>query len=1308
MTVQYLPAILLVFHLLYENSKLKIDGNDLRSKLGVFLLHISKIIKWTSYEFYYMSEGYVFHGDCYINCKANKLVTFTSPSELVTNPPNIMQWISERLRTREPKKGFPLPNDIPGFFDIVTAPIHGQEELCRSTMHIVKVVNAMISSKISGAESAVFEMIACGMKSRELDVLPYGLSVPLREAIHSCRVNPNPNWDEKMLYFIGREDIARQRTYWFSSLRPLPLKHVLDSEDVGSMYDMASRTAAVKEITGVELENDELIKLRFFEDDRISLVQSLLQTTRPAQIDFIVTPNMTNDAHVVEQQRLLNALSNRTLASPLGRGLFTCSSAASIPPQSVFVPELIVSANMPPLNQQVVLDTSKFPADATEWPQFHNGVASGLKFPFDAKEISNSWIHQMQKEMNATVYAGLIFGLGLNGHLRNFESWRVPQIMNSHEMTGIGVMLGLASSHVGVNNPHVTNVAAVHIPSLSSNVNPKFSSLIHSASLIALGLNFMGLPHRKYIELLLDEIWSRNYLYDESFTSGDASKNVEGHSVAAGIALGMITVGLGDKLDEFEDLNIVDELSRFVHGARSTGRQTGAFSKRIKQPIDLNAGATSPGATIALGLMFLKTNNPSIAAKLSLPVTKQLLDYSRPDFLMLRTLSRSLVLWDTIEACERWMDGLIPQYVKTDLRDGDRWNASNIGANVIKGESVRHALYNILAGGCLSIGIRFAGSLNPTVLRLLIRYLDYFDAEVRGIPNVHVKSHQHEGVSTFEGKLNRSVARCCFDVVLTAAAAVMAGSGNLELLYRYKAVHDQFEDTLYGSQMACQMAIGMLFLGGGTLTLGTTNTAIVGLVCALFPRYPTNTMDNRSHLQALRHFWVLAVEYRCLVPRDIHDQSACLLPIQVVVEGSADAINIMAPCILPAFSSIRLIKVCSPRYWPVKINVRGNRDQFEMLMKTRTLAVKRKAGYLNYMRDPRGNRGIRSRSFPLWLQSVSGATQTRPPESKAEEELALFFVQAFSLDPYILAVSEHFCRRNLSNDDLAQQMASFATAVIYDCLIDSKCEMVETYLELYRATRDLWWQPAASVMWNWRLLQQFYEHIEDALGQVGERNSYVDFVACRSTIQTWFELQEGRGTAFSDNLDYERRMHRGEIARGWMVVRRPLIQRAFVSTAASKFDEMFRRTMLAVAHVGSLTNGASLCFAPSPRRPRVATESLLERYYGRSGETIDSGDFRILSAFLTFYALPAPHLLVDACLAFLKDSPAKVARYRRQWQEKHARRMEEASALGRRAVMAFVEGMVQPRDAELWLIHQYPRLNPGICAKLSEVLMNKL
>ena len=73
----------------------------------------------------------------------------------------------------------------------------------------------------------------------------------------------------------------------------------------------------------------------------------------------------------------------------------------------------------------------------------------------------------------------------------------------------------------------------------------------------------------------------------------------------------------------------------------------------------------------------------------------------------------------------------------------------------------------------------------------------------------------------------------------------------------------------YGFNMAINMAMGFLFLGSGAYTFSRSNKAIAALLIATYPIFPKAPSDNRFHLQALRHFYVMAIETRLLQSKDI-------------------------------------------------------------------------------------------------------------------------------------------------------------------------------------------------------------------------------------------------------------------------------------------------------------------------------------------------------------------------------------------------------------------------------------------------------
>lgn len=78
----------------------------------------------------------------------------------------------------------------------------------------------------------------------------------------------------------------------------------------------------------------------------------------------------------------------------------------------------------------------------------------------------------------------------------------------------------------------------------------------------------------------------------------------------------------------------------------------------------VNLDVTSPASTLALGLMFLKTNNAAVAGSFTVPSTRFALDLVRPDFIMLRVLARNLVMWDAVQPTSAWLSSQLPDIIQ--------------------------------------------------------------------------------------------------------------------------------------------------------------------------------------------------------------------------------------------------------------------------------------------------------------------------------------------------------------------------------------------------------------------------------------------------------------------------------------------------------------------------------------------------------------------------------------------------------------------------------------------------------------------
>lgn len=90
---------------------------------------------------------------------------------------------------------------------------------------------------------------------------------------------------------------------------------------------------------------------------------------------------------------------SRTMALPLGRGAATLATRRPLPTEPASVPSMCLAGILPSQNNaSISLDLSNSQpapgggasADCTAWPEFHNGVAIGLRYAGDINDRSTS------------------------------------------------------------------------------------------------------------------------------------------------------------------------------------------------------------------------------------------------------------------------------------------------------------------------------------------------------------------------------------------------------------------------------------------------------------------------------------------------------------------------------------------------------------------------------------------------------------------------------------------------------------------------------------------------------------------------------------------------------------------------------------------------------------------------------------------------------------------------------------------------------------------------------------------------------
>ena len=731
-------------------------------------------------------------------------------------------------------------------------------------------------------------------------------------------------------------------------------------------------------------------------------------------------------------------MAERTLALPLGRALFTFGTIPTVTKESFAIPKFEFSVRVQPGNLLLSPEGGKIPPECLNWGEFHNGVAAGLRISSQAQSVESSWIKFNKPSELTPEHAGFLYALGLTGHLREMLTWHTfGYLTPKHDMTSIGVLLGLAAANIGNSNRHVTKLIAVHTPALlpTPDVDLNVPLITQSAGLMGIGLLYMGTKHRRMAEVCLNQI-SRRDLYQPDISN----EYREAYTLSAALACGMVLLGKGSSIPA--DLVIQSRLRLLIHGEPSLVDN----GKPARPTFDVNL--TSPAATVTLGLMYLRTERQDVADILTIPDTLEAINQIQPSFLMLRAISRAIIMWDTIQPTKAWLMDQLPCAVKAAM------DARFRGKQVDDGYEL--AYYNILAGSCFALALKYAGTAREEAYLLLVQYYDMFSqlAYTNSACSSHffvVLTQNRPLGMAYDHRIKRSAIREGLNLVSISLTMVMAGTGEINCLRRLRYAYGMYNHPIrYGSHVANHMSIGLLFLGGGRYTLGTSDAAIACMVAAFYPRFAHVSSDNKSYLQAYRHLWVLAVEPRCLVARDVDSREVVYVPVKIKIKDGKEVGNVqlIAPTLVPEVDKLVSIRVDTPRYWPFYLDIANSPRHRDCLLRSQTLFVKRRTAFLSYMEDPKGSRSLFVRSG-----SSTGDAATldfpRATDLKAHPASDLHhFIASSSNDPLFLAFADRLCKDDGETSD-ERRFQSYCHAALLDSIVQDKPQTLQSHLSIF-------------------------------------------------------------------------------------------------------------------------------------------------------------------------------------------------------------------------------------------------------------------
>ncbi|CAO3610487.1 unnamed protein product [Cunninghamella blakesleeana] len=505
------------------------------------------------------------------------------------------------------------------------------------------------------------------------------------------------------------------------------------------------------------------------------------------------------------------------------------------------------------------------------------------------------------------------------------------------------------------------------IGSSDSNAVLNDECLKQATCIFSLGLVYMESNNKDMANYLLKQIG-----HFASTTMRQTGYNGAA-SLCSGFALGMLFLGQGDKLLQTKDVNVYEELYHYITGEDLQQQQqpnqqqnqqgsqkqkhihqsqqnnehdndqnddsrqaisgtsssssamntspyypvdqkktdpTSTTSQSNSSPIPFFLEMTTPAACVAIGLVYLKTNNLKMYKLLDVvDKTRPYLDYVRPDSLLIRVVCKNLIMWDDIKPTLEWVYEQLPSFMQQKQQEGEGQETDDKNNDddddevdrLLNDQVISQAKYHMIAGGCLCIGLKYAGTNDNEVFKFLLSQLDYF---------ISINNNMH--ATSFQQHLTKKSLGTSIEVLATSVSMVMAGTGNQVILDRLKEIrqkkfkktsmtsHSTHGENLggedYSHYVSIHMSIGLLFLGHQGYTLSTrTMEGIIGLLASFYPFYPLTPDENRYHLQSLRHLWMLAIDTRWFIPVDINTMDIVKLPI-VITSATSNKNNNSVDC----------------------------------------------------------------------------------------------------------------------------------------------------------------------------------------------------------------------------------------------------------------------------------------------------------------------------------------------------------------------------------------------------------------------------
>lgn len=295
-------------------------------------------------------------------------------------------------------------------------------------------------------------------------------------------------------------------------------------------------------------------------------VSRLLTSTTDIKIKAKEIGTIPEDKWESESQAIVMKFANRRLSVLTGQGAFTLGTSQTYITEIIKINKINLSSILPS-DIKITLDLKDDKEAHIYWPEFHNGVAAGLRLSRHIIPLSQdhlkTWIFYQKPELPKRDHSGFLLSLGLLGYLQCFSPTDIYQYLKpNNEFTSAAILLGVSASSIGKCEESLSKTLILHIPCLlPPTVDIEIPINVQTSALIGIGLLHKGTSNRTMTEMTLSQIGRR--------PNSDKCLDREGYSLAAGWALGVICLGMNGTKESLRDLQLEQRLIRFIEGGRT-------------------------------------------------------------------------------------------------------------------------------------------------------------------------------------------------------------------------------------------------------------------------------------------------------------------------------------------------------------------------------------------------------------------------------------------------------------------------------------------------------------------------------------------------------------------------------------------------------------------------------------------------------------------------------------------------------------------------------------------------------------------